>query len=63
VNISYGRAKKPVAVLVPFVESEEKSSYKIGKAYFGKYGSGIGSLSKNHKRLLKMIDNHTHLQS
>jgi antitoxin (DNA-binding transcriptional repressor) of toxin-antitoxin stability system len=53
INISYGRAKKPVAVLVPFAESEEKSSYEIGKEYFRKYGSSKGSLSKSHKKLLK----------
>jgi len=32
---------------------EGKSSYEIGKAYFGKYGSGKGTLSQNHKKLLK----------
>ena len=49
----YGKNRKTIAMIVPFVESEKKSSYEIGKTYFGKYGSGKGSLSQNHKKLLK----------
>jgi hypothetical protein len=34
-------------------DREDISSYEAGKKYFGKYGSGNGSLSKNHRKLLK----------
>jgi len=40
-------------VLATVRSGGEKSSYEIGKAYFGKYGSGKGNLSQNHKKLLK----------
>ena len=38
-----------------FFNQEEagKDSYEIGQEYFGKYGSGIGSLSINYKNKLK----------
>jgi len=54
VGVLYGRGKKPVAMIIPFVEDEDNmSSYEIGKNYFGKYGSGNGSLSQNYKKILK----------
>ena len=34
-------------------EEEEKDSYELGEEYFGKYGSGDGSLSINYKKMLK----------
>jgi predicted DNA-binding protein len=37
-----------------FYQAEsEKDSYEIGEDYFGKYGSGNGSLSVNYKQILK----------
>jgi len=54
VGVLYGRGKKPVAMIIPFAEEEANmSSYEIGKNYFGKYGSGNGSLSQNYKKILK----------
>jgi len=53
VGVLYGRGKKPVAMIIPFAEEEDMSSYEIGKAYFGKYGSGNGNLSRNYKKILK----------
>jgi antitoxin (DNA-binding transcriptional repressor) of toxin-antitoxin stability system len=52
VGVLYGKYKKPVAMIIPFAE-DEMSSYEIGKSYFGKYGSGNGSLSQNYKKILK----------
>jgi predicted DNA-binding protein len=34
-------------------EEFEKDSYELGEEYFGKYGSGDGTLSVNYKKLLK----------
>jgi len=34
-------------------EETEKDSYELGKEYFGKYGSGDGSLSTTYKNKLK----------
>ncbi len=34
-------------------EEMEKDSYELGKEYFGKYGSGDGSLSTTYKTKLK----------
>ncbi len=53
VGVLYGRGKKPVAMIIPFAEEDNMSSYEIGKNYFGKYGSGNGSLSQNYKKILK----------
>jgi len=37
-----------------FYQAEsEKDSYEIGEGYFGKYGSGNGSLSVDYKKILK----------
>ena len=33
--------------------NSEKDSYEIGEEYFGKYGSGIGSLSVTYKKRIK----------
>jgi predicted DNA-binding protein len=35
------------------IEDTEKDSYEAGKKYFGRYGSGQGHLSTNHKELTK----------
>jgi hypothetical protein len=45
-----------------FVKEEtEKSSYELGQPYFGKYGSGDGSLSVTYKqRLREKIHASTH---
>ena len=53
IGILYGKNKRTIAMLVPFSEAEETSSYEIGKKYFGKYGSGNGTFSQNYKKLLK----------
>ncbi len=54
VGVLNGRNKKPVAIIIPFVESEyNESSYEIGKKYFGKYGSDNGNLSQDYKKMLK----------
>jgi hypothetical protein len=34
-------------------EEEEKSSWELGEAYFGKYGSGDGGLSLDYKTHIK----------
>ncbi|SLM17364.1 CopG-like domain-containing protein DNA-binding [uncultured spirochete] len=34
-------------------EETEKDSYELGEEYFGKYGSGDGSLSTTYKNKLK----------
>ncbi len=34
-------------------EESEKDSYELGEEYFGKYGSGDGSLSTTYKNKLK----------
>jgi predicted DNA-binding protein len=34
-------------------EETEKDSYELGEEYFGKYGSGDGSLSTTYKTKLK----------
>jgi predicted DNA-binding protein len=34
-------------------EESEKDSYELGEAYFGKYGSGDGTLSVNYKNKIK----------
>jgi hypothetical protein len=34
-------------------EEEEKSSWELGEAYFGKYGSGDGCLSASYKTRIK----------
>ena len=34
-------------------EKTEKSSYELGEHYFGRYGSGDGSLSVTYKQKLK----------
>ncbi|GHV78520.1 hypothetical protein AGMMS49944_03110 [Spirochaetia bacterium] len=34
-------------------EEEEKSSWELGEAYFGKYGSGDGGLSLDYKNRIK----------
>jgi hypothetical protein len=34
-------------------EEEEKSSWELGEAYFGKYGSGDGGLSTSYKTRIK----------
>jgi predicted DNA-binding protein len=31
----------------------EKDSYTLGEAYFGKYGSGDGNLSRDYKKRLR----------
>ena len=36
-----------------FQEEGEKDSFEIGQEYFGKYGSGIGSLSTTYKMRIK----------
>ena len=36
-----------------YQEESEKDSYELGEEYFGRYGSGDGSLSINYKRMLK----------
>jgi len=36
-----------------FRQEETMDSYEIGKAYFGKHGSGNGKLSTSYKKLLK----------
>jgi len=37
-----------------FYQAEsEKDSYEIGEGYFGKFGSGNGSLSVDYKKILK----------
>jgi predicted DNA-binding protein len=32
---------------------EEKSSFELGEEFFGRYGSGDGSLSQNYKKILR----------
>jgi hypothetical protein len=39
--------------LEKFFSGAEIDSYTAGAAYFGKYGSGNGNLSRNYKKLLK----------
>jgi hypothetical protein len=34
-------------------QESEKDSYEIGEAYFGKYGSGNGSLSVTYKKKIR----------
>ena len=41
-------------------EESEKDSYELGEAYFGKYGSGDGSLSTTYKAKLKKKINAKH---
>ncbi|MDR2999706.1 MAG: hypothetical protein LBU89_00460 [Fibromonadaceae bacterium] len=53
VGILHGRNKRTIAMIIPFTEIEEVSSYEIGKKYFGKYGSGNGTFTQNHKKILK----------
>ena len=36
-----------------YKEEIEKDSYEIGEEYFGKYGSGDGTLSVSYKQKLK----------
>jgi predicted DNA-binding protein len=36
-----------------FQEESEKDSYELGEEYFGKYGSGNGTLSTSHKAGIK----------
>ncbi|MCL2283915.1 MAG: type II toxin-antitoxin system Phd/YefM family antitoxin [Fibromonadales bacterium] len=61
VGVLNGRGKKPVAIIIPFIESEsDMSSYEIGEKYFGKYGSGNGRLSQDYKKILKRKLNAKH---
>jgi predicted DNA-binding protein len=36
-----------------FSREEEKNSWELGEPYFGRYGSGDGSLSSDYKNRLK----------
>ena len=36
-----------------FLEDSEKDSYELGEKYFGKFGSGDGSLSVSYKSKIK----------
>ena len=36
-----------------FQEESEKDSYELGEEYFGKYGSGNGTLSSTYKSRIK----------
>ena len=36
-----------------YQQSNEKDSYELGREYFGKFGSGDGSLSTTYKAKLK----------
>jgi hypothetical protein len=36
-----------------FKEEEEFDSYELGKACFGKFGSGLGNLSADYKKQLR----------
>jgi hypothetical protein len=44
--------KEAVAAYLDTEESE-KSSWELGEAYFGKYGSGDGGLSTSYKTRIK----------
>jgi predicted DNA-binding protein len=44
---------KEALVLFFHQEESEKDSYELGQDYFGKYGSGNGSLSVKYKKLIK----------
>jgi len=52
-NKSKSEIIREALVLFMFKEEFEKDSYELGKEYFGKYGSGDGSLSTSYKKKIK----------
>ena len=52
-NKSKSEIIREALVLFMFKEEPEKDSYELGKEYFGKYGSGDGSLSTSYKKKIK----------
>jgi len=54
-----GRFTSPVLVMVREKtaaeegDQDEQGSYELGEMYFGRHGSGKGSLSKEYKTLVK----------
>ncbi|MCL1833326.1 MAG: ribbon-helix-helix domain-containing protein [Leptospirales bacterium] len=44
---------KEALMLFMFKEESKKDSYELGKEYFGKYGSGDGTLSTSYKKKVK----------
>jgi hypothetical protein len=52
-NLSKSDLVKEALVRYFVQEESEKDSYELGAAYFGKYGSGDGNLSRDYKKLLK----------
>ncbi|MCL2154325.1 MAG: ribbon-helix-helix domain-containing protein [Leptospirales bacterium] len=52
-NKSKSEIIREALVLFMFKEESHKDSYELGKEYFGKYGSGDGSLSTNYKKKVK----------
>jgi len=52
-NKSKSEIIREALVLFMFKEETEKDSYELGKEYFGKYGSGDGSLSTSYKKKIK----------
>ena len=52
-NISKSEIIKRALILF-FKEYQKKHNpYDLGKDLFGQYGSGIGNLSKNYKKIIK----------
>ena len=52
-NKSKSEIIREALVLFMFKEEAHKNSYELGREYFGKYGSGDGSLSTNYKKKVK----------
>jgi predicted DNA-binding protein len=52
-NKSKSEIVKEALVLFMFKEESQKDSYELGKEYFGKHGSGDGSLSTSYKKKIK----------
>lgn len=52
-NISKSEIIKQALILYFEDYHKKHSPYDLGKDLFGKYGSGIGNLSKDYKNILK----------
>ena len=52
-NKSKSAIIKEALILFMLKEENRKDSYELGKEYFGKFGSGDGSLSTSYKKKFK----------
>ena len=52
-NKSKSAIIKEALILFMFKEESQKDSYELGKEYFGKHGSGDGSLSTTYKKKIR----------